>query len=291
LRELTVKTNSIASYFNLIKPRETLLLAFIGVCAGIIASKATMSDGKFLMLVAALLLGSAGCNGITNYLDRKVDALMDRTRNRALPKGLVYPAENALLLVVPLIVAGLAIAWFLNPWCFVAGIVGVLASTLWRKTITCTIFGIIAGICPVIIGWFAFSSEISISLILICLLVALWIPVHVWSVMVAKKDEYKRAGLNYFPLNMKNGNTIGAIFGLTLLLYGVSMALFFFGGFGKLFLIVANILSILMVAATGNLLARGNSSTAWRVYKLSSFPYLGMIFLAMTVDTVFMQVK
>jgi heme o synthase len=288
LKELTAKNNSISSYFNVIKPRETLLLAFIGLCAGVIASKASFTDSRFIMLVAALFLGSAGCNGITNYLDRKVDALMDRTRNRALPMGFIYPAENALLLIIPLIIAGLAISWFINPWCFFAGIVGVLASTLWRKTITCTIFGIIAGICPVLIGWFAFNNVVSISLVLICLLVALWIPVHVWSVMIAKRDEYRKAGLNYFPLNLKTGNTIGAIFGITILLYTASMTLFFFGGFGKIFLVTANILSILMVAATANLLAKRNSNTAWRVYKLSSFPYLGLIFLVMTIDTMFL---
>ncbi len=172
MRELAIKTNSIASYFNLIKPRETLLLAFIGVCTGIISAGGAMVNGRFILLIAALIIGSAGCNGITNYLDRKVDARMKRTMNRAIPRGLIYPAGNALLFVIPLIIISLVIAWLVNPACFFIGIVGVLASTLWRKTITCTIFGVIAGICPVLIGWFAYDNTIGAPIVLICLLVA-----------------------------------------------------------------------------------------------------------------------
>lgn len=284
MRELAVKSNSLASYFNLIKPRETLLLAFIGICAGIISSGGAILNLKFILLTAALLTGSAGCNGITNYLDRKVDARMNRTMNRVIPRGLIYPAENALLMVIPLIIIGLAIAWMINPICFIAGITGVLASTLWRKTVTCTIFGIIAGIAPVLIGWFSFNDVFSPAVILVCLLVAFWIPIHVWSVMVARKDEYRKAGLNYFPLNIKTGHTVAAIFSLTIMLYAVSLSLYLFSGFGHIYLAGANILSLAMVAATANLVKKQSSGTAWRVYKLSSFPFLGLIFLVMVID-------
>jgi heme o synthase len=287
LRELTIKTNTIGSYFNLVKPRETLLLAFIGVCSGIIASNAALPDYKFILLLAALALGSAGCNGITNYLDRKVDAKMNRTMNRAIPRGRIYPAENALMLVIPLIVISLVMAWFVNPACFVTGVIGVLASTLWRKTVTCTIFGIIAGICPVLIGWFAYSSYIGPTIVLICLLVAFWIPIHVWSVMIARKDEYARAGLNYFPLSLKTGHTITTIFILAVILFSLTISLYLFGGFGRIMLVAAVVLSAIMVVAVANLLRNSSSATAWKVYRLSSFPFLGIIFLAMVVDIIF----
>jgi len=285
MKAIHIYSNSVVNYFNLIKPRETILLAFIGISTALIASASSITDYRFLILIAALLSGSAGCNGITNYLDRRIDNMMDRTRNRVLPRKMIYPPEKALFLVIPLILIGLALAWWLNPICFGIGVIGVLASTLWRKTITCTFFGIVAGCAPVLIGWFAFNSSLNLTLLLICMLVAFWIPVHVWSVMIAKKDEYLRAGLSYFPLSMSTGNTIIIIFMMNIVLYAVAVCLFVFSNFSWLYFAFANILSLAMLATSINLLHNQNSKISWRLYKLSSFPYLGIMFLIMAIDS------
>ena len=266
------KINHIASYVLVIKPRETLLLAFIGICTALIASSWALQPQKFLLLIFALTLGSAGCNGLTNYLDRHIDARMQRTRSRVIPRGLIKPAEKAFFLIIPLILMALLLAWLLSPICFVFGIVGVLASALWRKTITCTFFGIIAGCSPVLIGWFAFSTEFNITILLICVMVALWIPVHVWSVIVAKKEEYTAAGLAYFPINLSTRKIIAAIFVMTCLLLVVSVLLYIFRLFGMIYLIPALVLGGIMFASTLRLLMNRSPTLSWKVYKLSSFP-------------------
>ena len=256
----------------------------IGACSAFIAVDGYIATGFFALTIVAIGLGSAGCNGLTNYLDREVDAKMARTQNRVLPSKRIDPPQKALPLIISLIIIALSLAWILNPLCFIIGCVGVAASAIWRKTISCTFFGIIAGCSPVLIGWFAMNTEFNIKILLICLLVALWIPVHVWSVMIARRDEYFKAGLKYFPLNLKVKTVVVMLLILSILLYIVSNVLFVQTDLRYLYLIVANILGIYMIYANARLLRSTTSEASWKVYKLSSFPYLGVIFLVMCLD-------
>ena len=280
--------NTFFDYINVLKPRETILLTFIGTCAGIIAAGGFVQPPIFVLLALALLLGSAGSNGLTNYLDREVDAKMERTKDRALASGRLTPPQKALPLISGLIIIALALAWVLHPLCFVVGLIGVISSAIWRKTISCTFLGMVAGCSPVLIGWFAVKPVFNIEILLICCLVAIWIPIHVWSVMVASREDYMSAGLSYFPLSLPDKTIVSMLFALSVLLYLAAMLIYRFGSFGLLYLVVANILSILMIYANARLLFTTKSSAAWRVYKLSAFPYLGIIFFTMSLDVFLM---
>jgi protoheme IX farnesyltransferase len=282
------RRNTFLNYIEVLKPRETSLLLFIGACSAVIAADGYLPIGVFVLVVVAVGLGSAGCNGLTNYLDREVDARAQRTRRRVLPSRRIYPPQKALPLTIGLIVVALALAYVLNPLCFLFGLIGTIASAVWRKTVSCTFLGIIAGCSPVLIGWFALKPEFDIKILLICLLVALWIPIHIWSVMVAHREDYLSAGLNYFPLNLKVKDIVKILFALSLILFAVSILLYIFTDFGLFYLIVTSVLGILMVCANARLLFSTTSVAAWQVYKLSSFPYLGIIFLVMFLDTLLM---
>jgi protoheme IX farnesyltransferase len=284
LRITLSKQGALLDYITVLKPVETSLLTFIGICSTIIAAAGYPSIKVFFITLIAILLGSAGSNGLTNYLDRDVDTRMTRTSNRALPSRRIDPPQKVLPLIIGLILMGLALAWLLNPLCFLFGIIGVIASSVWRKTISCTFFGIVAGCTPVLIGWFAVSPVFDIRILLLCCLVAIWIPIHVWNVMLANREDYLGAGLNYFPLSWQVKDVVKILFGLSIFLYLVSMLIYLAADFHLLYLIVANILGILMIYANARLLFSRTSMAAWRVYKLSAFPYLGIIFLTMSLD-------
>jgi protoheme IX farnesyltransferase len=278
------KRATFLDYISVLKPAETSLLAFIGIMAAIIAAGGYPQASVLFLILLTLILGSAGSNGLTNYLDRQVDARMIRTCQRALPSKRIDPASKALPLIISLIAAGLALAWLLNPLCFAMGLIGVIASSIWRKTISCTFLGIVAGCSSVLIGWLAVSPAFDIRIILLCILVAIWTPVHVWTLMIASRDDYLNAGLHYFPLSRPVKDVVKILFGLSILLYLVSMLIYHFGGFHLLYLVVANMLGAMMIYANSRLLLSGTSTNAWRVYKLSAFPYLGIIFLIMGLD-------
>lgn len=278
------KQRTFLDYVSVLKPVETSLLTFIGICSAIIAAGGYPSTRVSVLTLIAILLGSAGSNGLTNYLDREVDARMARTSNRVLPSRRIDPPQKALPLIIGLIVVALALAWMLHPLCFLFGLIGVIASSVWRKTISCTFLGIIAGCGPVLIGWLAISPAFDIRILLLCCLVALWTPIHVWTVMIANRQDYSGAGLHYFPLSWQIKDVVKILLGLSILLYLVSMFIYLVGDFHLLYLVVATILGALMIYANARLLSSRTSTDAWQVYKLSAFPYLGIIFLTMCLD-------
>ena len=238
------------------------------------------------MALVTILLASARANGLTNYLDRDVDARMERTRNRALPSKRIYPPEKVLPLTIGLVIIGLALAWQLHWLAFVADLIGTTAAVVWRKRITCVFpQGVLASCTPVLMGWFAIKPTFGWEILFLCLLIAVWLPMHVWSVMVANRDDYLRAGLDYFPMNIGVKVALKILLVFCLVLYTASIALYFIGGFGWLYLAFANLLGIVIVYGGAQLVISGLSQNAWRLYKLSAFPYLGLIFLAMSLDS------
>ncbi|MBI2847675.1 MAG: UbiA family prenyltransferase, partial [Chloroflexi bacterium] len=119
---------TVRNYIEVLKPRETGLLTFIGISAAIIAGSGQPPAVRLLLASITILLMSAGVNGLTNYLDRHVDARMERTRNRVLPSGRIRPSEKVLPLLLSLTGAGLVMAWSLNPLGFLHGFIGAVAA-------------------------------------------------------------------------------------------------------------------------------------------------------------------
>lgn len=275
------------NYIEVLKPRETILLAFIGVCAAAIAGGGQPPMDTLLLVTLALLLGSGAANGLTNYLDREVDARMERVRHRPLPSKRIFPAWKMLPLAIGLAVGGLIIAWYLHYTCFIVGAVGIIVAVTWRKRITCALpQGAVASCAPVLIGYLAISPHLDSTIILLCILITIWTPLHVWSVMIANREDYSQAGITYFPMSWEVKDSVKVLPVLALLLFGSSIALYYFSdhGLGMFYLAVAIILGISTVFTTAHLVFTGVSHDAWRVYKLTAFPYLGILFLAMVFD-------
>ncbi len=278
-------TGSLADYINLIKPRETLLLVFIGVVTALAAGNGALGIGRVLFILIVILFASAGANGLTNYLDRHLDARMLRTRRRALPSGRIFPAEKALYVTAALTASGLAMAWFLHPWAFAADLIGTTAAVIYRKRVTCVFpQGMIASCAPVLMGWFAVRVDFNWEILLLCILISLWLPSHIWSIMTAHREDYRQAGLCYFPMSSSQTTVSCLLFIFCLLLFTASIGLYFAAGFGHLYLIVAAVSGFIISYASWRLMVSGASEDAWRLYKLSAFPYLGVLFLAIALD-------
>jgi protoheme IX farnesyltransferase len=249
----------------------------------VIAGQGSVPWDVLLLALTALTLGSAGANGITNYLDRHVDARMRRTHLRSLPARRIARPRRALVWSVALVVGALVAAWFLDPLCFVFGFTGTVAASVFRKKVMCVVQGGIAGCAPVLIGYVAVTHQLDLTILFLCILIAVWIPLHVWSVMVAYREDYLQAGIAYFPVTWQARDAIKVLMALSVLLYAASLALWWEGDFGWLYFAVANVAGAAMVYASYNLLRNGTARNAWRVYKLSAFPYLGVIFAVLCV--------
>jgi len=272
------------SYIEVLKPLPTVLLTFIGVATAVIAGGGQLSP-RLLLVAAAVLIASAGANGLTNYLDRDIDTRMQRTCLRALPSQAIFPSAKVLPMIIGLIIIGLGLAWLLSPYVFLADAGGTLVAATWRKKVTCVYpQGVLASCAPLLIGWLAVNPSLSWELLLLCVLIAVWLPLHVWSVNITYRDDYKQAGINYFPINLDVKDSVKVLLAFAVMLYAASIALYFIGDFSWLYLTLANLLGILMVAASLRLVFSPTAKDAWRLYRLSAFPYLGVIFLVMCLD-------
>ncbi len=284
-RAISTRPAAISAYLEVLKPRETLLLTFIGGCAAFIAAQGSPPLPRLLLALLTIAVASAGANGMTNYLDRDIDARMARTRHRALPAGRIRPAAKVLPLLISLVIAGLALAWWLHPLAFVFDVAGTAAAVVWRKRATCVFpQGVVAGCAPVLIGWFAVAPGFSWTLVWLCALIAAWLPIHVWSVMIAHRQDYLDAGLRYFPMSREVRQAVKVLVIFSLALGFAAVVLYFVGGFALLYLAAAVILSAAVAYASFRLVLTGSSAGAWKLYKLSTFPYLGLLFLAMVLD-------
>jgi len=112
-------TGTLANYVEVLKPLPSALLAFIGGGAAVIAGGGELSP-RLALIAATILIASAGANGLTNYLDRDIDARMRRTCWRVLPSRTIYPPGKVLPLILGLIILGLGLAWYLHPYVFAA---------------------------------------------------------------------------------------------------------------------------------------------------------------------------
>ena len=278
--------STFSNYLEVLKPRESILLGFIGVCSVIIGAGGDPPPATLLLAAFTILVASGGANGITNYLDRRVDARMARTRKRVFPTRRISPPEKALPWILGWIILGLALAWTLHPVAFAADAIGTLAAVVYRKRAVCVFpQGVIASCAPVLMGWFAVSNVIDWELGLLCLLIAAWLPLHVWSVMVSHREDYLGAGLTFFPMNVSVKLAVNVLLIFALMLNVVALSLYFVADLSLLYLVVTLGLGIMMLYGSTRLaVSPVPSRDAWRLYKLSSFPYLGLIFLALALD-------
>jgi len=266
-------------YLEVLKPRETLLLALMGLCAGVLAHGGLPPLSRLGLLALALLAGCGGANGLTNYLDREVDARMRRTRHRPYPSGRLSP-RRGLAWSAGLALAGLALAGALNPLAVVPGLVGLASALVLRKTWATHFLGMVASCAPVWVGWLALNPRPSAPLWALTLLTALWVPLHIWNLMEVYREDYRRAGVSLFPLDRWPGLVARSSPVLALGLVLASVALGNWADLGPLYLVPAVGAGLALLASALAYTVTGRRRLAYRTFRLSAYPYLGVVFLA-----------
>jgi protoheme IX farnesyltransferase len=270
-----------------------LLLVFTSVAAMIVASRSTvtnLSTGLWLSAVITIALGCAGCNTVTCYIDRDIDAVMTRTQSRPIPSMRIDPPQKALVFGLSLVGLSLVLALIRNLLSFVSIAVGafdnivIYSWLLKRRSPVNILLGGISGGLPTIFGWAYVANNVSLTAVLMAFLVVLWIPNHIWSLAVRFKEDYAKAKVPMLPVVTEEEKALRYIAATSLLLVIFSLWLFFSGTFGLVYLFVASVLGGLICALNMWLFFSPTKRTAWLVFKFSS-PYLAMIFLAMIIDS------
>ena len=277
-----------SAYLSIAKPKILVLVAITGLASAMVAAQGSIPASTGVLLTLAGVLASAGAAFLNNYLDRDIDAVMERTRNRPLPRGSVNPAA-VLVVGLALIAVSIPIALGLNYLValFVAAgaLIYVLIYTLWlkRRTSLNIVIGGLAGSCAILAGWFAISSELSLVPILVAALVFLWTPSHFWSLALAHQEGYREANIPMLPVLVGMKKTVNCILLSSGLLLLVSLLLYFVVSFHEIYLLGALLLGSLFLISNIRLWRQPRRKRAWTNFKLSGVYLLGL-FLVMVVD-------
>ncbi len=276
------------TYISLAKPKILILVVMAALSSAIVANQGNILLIMSAPLVLAVGLASAGAAFLNNYLDRDIDAVMERTRDRPLPNGKVSPSK-VFLAGLMLIAVSLPIALLLNYLVALFILAGALIYsvlyTMWlkRRTSLNIVIGGLAGSCGILAGWFAITTEVSLVPILVASLVFLWTPSHFWSLALAHQESYRKANIPMLPVLAGVKKTADFILLSSGLLLLVSFLIYFVGSFHEVYLLGSLLLGGLFVVSNIRLWRQPKRERAWTNFKLSGIYLLGL-FLSMVLD-------
>jgi heme o synthase len=288
--------NKIKDYYEVTKPKIWYLLVFTTFGAALTASlyfHIPISPLTWILLIGGVTAGSAAAETLTGYIDRDIDAMMDRTKGRPIPSGRISP-RNALAFGLILTAISLIMSWFVNIWAFSLMAFGlfdnVIVYSKWlkRRSQSNIILGGFSGGAPALIGYVAVTTQnIEIGLVMAGL-VFLWIPTHIWSLALHIKKDYKKASVPMLPVVSSEKSSVRVIATTTVMMVIFSLVPFFFGEFGIIYLATAGVFGAVMLALSIWLLVRPTERASWTVFKFSS-PYLTALFIAFMVDAYYFK--
>ena len=277
-------------YIEVTKPSTVALLVFTCLGAMIAAGGVgSLSLGSWALALMAITAGCAAADTLTCYIDRDIDALMDRTKGRPLPGKRIYPPEKALAWGLFLAALSLGLSFLLNPlaalWIFLGLFDNVVVYSLLVKRRTCTniLLGSVSGGMPALFGWAAVQGNVTWTAVLIGLLVITWTPNHIWNLAIRYREDYARAEVPMLPVVTNLRRAVNLIALSVLLMVAESLLLGIVGQFSVLYFIVTAIGGMVSLAGHVYLTLRPTERNAWLMFKLSSL-YLALIFAGIMVD-------
>lgn len=194
----------IKTYYMLTKP-GIILGNIITMASGFaLASKGHLDFFLFFITLVGLgfIIASAGV--FNNYIDRKMDAKMERTKNRALPRGLISP-QKALIFASILGIIGLGVLSYTNLLTVCVALFGffvylVLYAFIKYRSFYGTLIGSIAGAVPPVVGYCAVSNNFDTAAGLLFMIVVLWQMPHFFSIAIYRIDDYAAASIPVLPI-------------------------------------------------------------------------------------------
>ncbi|MGH2488477.1 MAG: heme o synthase, partial [Candidatus Limnocylindria bacterium] len=197
----------------------------------------------------AVLVGGAlaagGANAMNQYLDRDIDDLMRRTRNRPLPRHAVEPAAA---LAFGLVLSVLSFGWLAVTVNLISAVLAasaivfyVVVYTLWLKRATPQniVIGGAAGCVPVLVAWAAVTGTVGLPAVVLFAIIFVWTPPHFWALALRYRGDYEAAGVPMLPVVRGEAETARQILLYSLVLVAVSLLLLPAAGMGILYFAAA----------------------------------------------------
>ena len=280
---------TLGAYVALTKPRIIELLLITTVPSMVLAADGWPNTWLVVWTVVGGTLAAGGANAINMYIDRDIDQLMERTRNRPLVTGRIAPRDALVFAIALEIVAFVVLALSSN---VLAGAIAISATlfyvfiySLWLKRTTRQniVIGGAAGAAPVLVGWAAVTNSVSWSAVVLFLVIFLWTPPHFWALAIRHADEYRAASVPMLPVVETLSRTVRTMGWYTIAVTLVSLALIPLNDMGVVYSVAAVVLGVAFIALTFGLGRAPTTAAAMRVFTFS-ISYVTLLFLAVMLD-------
>lgn len=279
------------AYLDLTKPTIQLLVVLTGAAALVYDGSLLLRPERFALALFALALSAGSAKALNQYIERHVDARMERTRfSRPLPRGSIAPAEALVFALILGIVATALFAYFFNPLSAILAVATIsfysLFYTLYLKPNTpfSIVIGGIAGSMGPVISWAATGSPLSGVTLLMFLVVFCWTPPHFWALAYCHQEDFKKAGYPMLP-NMVSRQRFWRLTWLGGAMTLVASLALGFVGAGIRYLAIASISGIIFLRQIREA-GKADSLEKARGVFIYSMVYLVVLFAALIVDRV-----
>lgn len=279
----------IKKFISITKP-GIILGNLITVAGGFcLASKGHLRvDLLLATLIGISFIIAAGCV-FNNVIDRDIDKIMERTKNRVMVKGLISNT-TAIIYGIMLALAGISfLLYFTNFLTVSIALIGlffyVVVYTLGfkRNSIYGTIVGSISGAVPPVVGYCAISNQFDTGAVILFLLLCIWQMPHSYAIAIFRFNDYSLAGIPVLPVKRGLVSAKINMFVYVLAFTVVSAMLTVFGYTGLYYLLVSLAISLWWL----KLAWLGFKATDDRLWARKMF---GFSILAITILSIMMSI-
>ena len=288
----------VGDFFALMKPRVMSLVIFTGL-VGMATAPASIHPVAAFAALLCIAVGAGAAGALNMWYDADIDAVMQRTAKRPIPRGKVSPGEalgfGTTLAIASVLVMGILVNWTASA--LLALTIGfyMFIYTMWlkRRTPQNIVIGGAAGAFPPMIGWAAVTGGVDLGSLALFAIIFMWTPPHFWSLALYRARDYERVGVPMLPVVSGADETRRQILIYSVLLVALSFAPTYLGVGGVLYTVVAGLMGIGFLAGAWRVFKVRNAPDADRVAKTFfrfSILYLFALFAALLVEQVFASV-
>src|SRR5580692_1556697 len=193
-------------FMELTKPKVSSLIVFTAIVGMVLASPGMVPLPALVFGTLGIAMASGSAAALNHILDRRIDREMARTRRRPLATGSLRTSQ-ALLFAGVLGVGSMMVLWLsagglcaLLTFGSVIGYAVIYTGWLKHATPQNIVIGGAAGAAPPVLGWVAVTHVIDAQALVLFLIIFMWTPPHFWSLAIARREEYAKAGVPMLPV-------------------------------------------------------------------------------------------
>ncbi len=276
-------------FLGLCKLKVVALIVFTALVGMLLAVPGMVPWQPLVFGLLGIGLASGSAAAINHLVDQRADAIMNRTKDRPLPKGTLKEGQAAVF-AVSIGAIGLLILWFLvnsltAVLTFISLIGYAVVYTMWLKRATPQniVIGGAAGAAPPVLGWTAITGTVEPFSLLLFLIIFTWTPPHFWALAIHRRDEYAKVDIPMLPVTHGLEFTRLHVVLYSYIMFGVTMLPFVVGMSGVFYLIGAVGLGVAFLYYAHQLKRDSVPGIAMKTFGFS-IVYLMALFAFLLVD-------